>query len=182
MFHRQKNLRDGLVKAAVFGANDGIITTFAVVTGVSGANLPTQVILILGIANMIADGISMGLGDYIGERSERKFQQNQHRTNHNQSKIGATSLITFIAFVVAGSLPLAPYFISFFAGHSFDNQLLTSALFTAFALLFIGGLRTVFTKGVWWKNSLEMFFIGAIAATASYVLGHLIRGLIGGQL
>ena len=44
----------------VYGANDGIITTFAVVAGVSGASLPARTVLILGFANLIADGFSIG--------------------------------------------------------------------------------------------------------------------------
>ncbi len=47
----------------VYGANDGIITTFAVVFGVVGAGLSERVILILGFANLLADGFSMGAGD-----------------------------------------------------------------------------------------------------------------------
>jgi len=67
-----------LLKAAVYGANDGIITTFAVVAGVAGAGLSPSIVLILGFANLIADGISMGIGDYLGERSENRFKQYQY--------------------------------------------------------------------------------------------------------
>ncbi|NCN83117.1 MAG: hypothetical protein GW947_04070 [Candidatus Pacebacteria bacterium] len=42
-----------LLKAAVYGANDGIVTTFAVVAGVAGAHLATNVVIILGIANRL---------------------------------------------------------------------------------------------------------------------------------
>lgn len=72
-------LNNGLLKAAVFGANDGIVTTFAVVAGVAGAGLSPSIILIMGLANMIADGLSMGMGDYLGERSERRHQKYQYR-------------------------------------------------------------------------------------------------------
>jgi len=53
----------------VYGANDGIITTFAVVCGVVGANLSVQVILILGFANLLADGFSMGASNFLSRRS-----------------------------------------------------------------------------------------------------------------
>lgn len=57
----------------VYGGLDGIITTFAVVSGVAGANLGTGVILILGIANLLADGFSMATGAYLSAKSEREF-------------------------------------------------------------------------------------------------------------
>lgn len=61
----------------VYGANDGIITTFAVVAGASGALLPHAVILILGFANLLADGFSMGASNFLGERAERDFAKSQ---------------------------------------------------------------------------------------------------------
>ena len=54
----------------VFGALDGVITTMAVVAGVSGANLGARVALILGVANLVGDGISMGASNYLGLKSE----------------------------------------------------------------------------------------------------------------
>lgn len=54
----------------VYGGIDGIVTTFAVVAASSAAGLETGVILVLGFANLIADGISMGVSAYLAEKSE----------------------------------------------------------------------------------------------------------------
>ncbi|MBU0458363.1 VIT1/CCC1 transporter family protein [Patescibacteria group bacterium] len=59
------------IQDIVFGGNDGIVTTFAVVAGTTGADLPHSVVIIMGIANLFADGISMGTGSYLAKRSER---------------------------------------------------------------------------------------------------------------
>ena len=67
------------VKSAVYGGLDGIITTFAVVAGVAGASLNTGVVLILGFANLIADGLSMAIGDYLSTKSEREYHQAERR-------------------------------------------------------------------------------------------------------
>eukprot|EP00039_Didymoeca_costata_P019651 m.338385 g.338385 ORF g.338385 m.338385 type:complete len:304 (+) comp18401_c0_seq1:115-1026(+) len=58
------------VKAVVFGGLDGIITTFAVVASVAGADLGTDVVLIMGFANLIADGVSMGFGEFLSGDAE----------------------------------------------------------------------------------------------------------------
>ena len=55
----------------VLGGNDGIVTTFAVVAGTVGADLPDGVIIILGLANILADGISMATGVYLSLKSQR---------------------------------------------------------------------------------------------------------------
>ncbi|MBK8561847.1 MAG: VIT1/CCC1 transporter family protein [Saprospiraceae bacterium] len=55
----------------VYGGMDGIVTTFAVVAGAAGAGLDSSVVIILGFANLIADGFSMSVGSYLANRSER---------------------------------------------------------------------------------------------------------------
>lgn len=70
----------------VYGANDGIVTTFAVVAGVAGANLPTNIILIMGFANLFADGLSMSLGNYLGIKSELEYIQRQKEKEEWQVK------------------------------------------------------------------------------------------------
>lgn len=61
------------LKSFVYGGLDGIVTTFAVVAGVVGANLSASVVLILGVANLIADGISMAFGDYLSTKAENEY-------------------------------------------------------------------------------------------------------------
>jgi VIT1/CCC1 family predicted Fe2+/Mn2+ transporter len=56
----------------VYGAVDGVITTFAVVSGVAGAGLSSGVVVILGAANLVADGFSMAVSNYVGTRAERE--------------------------------------------------------------------------------------------------------------
>lgn len=56
----------------VYGGIDGAVTTFAVVAGVQGAALATPLILILGFANLFADGFSMSVGKYLSDKSHRE--------------------------------------------------------------------------------------------------------------
>jgi len=54
----------------VYGGIDGVITTFAVVAGSAGAELAVPIVLILGFANLIADGFAMSVGSYFSAKSE----------------------------------------------------------------------------------------------------------------
>jgi len=65
--------RGQYIKSFVYGGLDGIVTTFAVVAGVAGANLSASVVLILGVANLIADGISMAFGDFLSTKAENEY-------------------------------------------------------------------------------------------------------------
>lgn len=71
--HQQEHGR--YVKSIVYGGLDGIITTFAVVAGVAGASLSEGIVLILGFANLIADGLSMAVGDYLSTKAENEYNR-----------------------------------------------------------------------------------------------------------
>lgn len=76
--HSEASIRDRLAQDSrpnyirdwVYGGIDGAVTTFAIVSGVVGAALPTKVVLILGIANLLADGFSMAASNYSGTKTE----------------------------------------------------------------------------------------------------------------
>jgi len=63
-----RSLRD-----LVFGANDGLVAAFAVVSGVRGAEASTQFVLLAGLAELIGGTIAMGLGAFLAAKSEREF-------------------------------------------------------------------------------------------------------------
>jgi VIT1/CCC1 family predicted Fe2+/Mn2+ transporter len=71
--------RGKYLKSIVYGGLDGIITTFAVVSGVAGAALSSKVILILGAANLFADGIAMAFGDFLSAKAENEFNTTERK-------------------------------------------------------------------------------------------------------
>ncbi|MER2996834.1 VIT1/CCC1 transporter family protein [Pontibacter populi] len=66
----------------VYGGIDGCVTTFAVVSGAVGANLDSSIIIILGFANLLADGFSMSVGAYLSAKSERDNYDKHKRTEY----------------------------------------------------------------------------------------------------
>jgi vacuolar iron transporter family protein len=63
---KQNYLRDW-----IYGGIDGAVTTFAVVTGVAGAQLSTWIVIVLGFANLFGDGFSMAASNYLGTKAEQ---------------------------------------------------------------------------------------------------------------
>lgn len=68
----QEQHRPSYLKDFVYGAIDGAVTTFAVVSGVAGAGLSANIVLILGVANLVGDGFSMAAGNFMGNRAEQE--------------------------------------------------------------------------------------------------------------
>ena len=158
----------------VFGANDGIITTFAVVSGVTGASLDARVAVILGVANLLADGFAMGAGNYLGARSEQQVQEREHGFS-NEGRLHAVghAAAIFGAFVLAGAVPLLPFI--FVDG---ERVFVASCVATAVMLFAVGSLRTLVTRARWFASGLEMLLIGSAAAVVAYGIGHWLRALV----
>ena len=68
---RIESANHNYIRDFIYGGIDGAVTTFAVVSGVSGAELPASIVLILGFANLAADGFSMAASNYLGTRAEQ---------------------------------------------------------------------------------------------------------------
>ncbi len=74
------------IKDIVYGANDGIITTFAIIAGVAGAGIadPRAVIILLGAASVLADGFSMAASDYLGSKSEHDVVEHERKEEEHE--------------------------------------------------------------------------------------------------
>jgi len=152
----------------VYGANDGIVTTFAVVTGVTGARLGVRTILIMGMANLLADGISMGASNYLSIRSEEAVRQLRGEPVLEAFPL-RHALATIAAFVVAGSVPLLPYVVAPPAAR------LPAAVAGTLASLFaVGALRSAITQLRWWRAGLEVLAVGAAAAGVAFAIGAMV--------
>jgi len=159
----------------IYGANDGIVTTFAVVSGVAGAALDPAIVLILGVANLLADGFSMGMSNYLSRRSELDYQRSRGESSANPATDGKspwrTAFVTFLAFVVAGWAPLLPYVLAA------EPLFPLSIAVTAVTFFLVGASRSlVTTRGLLW-NGAEMFLVGMAAAAVAYTVGNLLRGV-----
>lgn len=218
----------------VYGGIDGVVTTFAVVAGVEGASLSVPVILILGFANLFADGFSMAVGKYSSDKADLEQydkvkrveyrhlkEKEQHErdevreimtkygfkgkdldraeeiitanpdvwvdlmmrnefnmTSENVSPVKG-ALATFISFILIGFVPLTGYtfrsFLPFFDGRMF----LVTCFFTLLALFVVGAVKSKFSIRNWFVSGLETMFIGGLAAFIAYLVGYLLRGLVG---
>ena len=148
----------------VYGANDGIITTFAVVSGVVGASLSRSVIVILGLANLVADGFSMGASNYLARRS---YPEDELLDRGDALRHG---LATFLGFLAAGILPLLAYL----APLAPATQFAGAAALAAAALFTVGAARTFVTQRGLLRSGVEMLAVGSLAALVAFGIGAVV--------
>jgi len=157
------------IRDLIYGANDGVITTFAVVAGVTGGTLLPRTVLVLGVANLLADGLSMGVGNYLGIRSDERVREAQQLPEQEAFPI-RHGLATFIAFVTAGAVPLLPYLFP----NSYADRFVVSAARSFTVLFVVGAGRSRVGTGTWWMNGLEMLGLGLIVGAVAYYAGALV--------
>jgi vacuolar iron transporter family protein len=224
----QEGPRISYLRDWVYGGIDGAVTTFAVVAGVVGADLPTKALLILGTANLLADGFSMAAANYSGTKAE--IEEYEHVRNMEERHVdfapegereeirqifeakGFTgdaldsavdvitatrerwidtmmteehglppinrspwraAFMTFLAFLLCGSIPLLP----FVAG--FPGSIGLSTAMTGVTFFLIGSLRSRWSPEPWWRAGTETFLIGIAAAGLAYLAGVTVAALIG---
>src|SRR5207244_9889876 len=67
----------GSLRAAVFGANDGLLSNFSLVMGIAGSNAEPRFVLLAGIAGLLSGASSMAAGEYVSVRSQREVYEQQ---------------------------------------------------------------------------------------------------------
>lgn len=222
------------LKDFIFGAIDGLVTTFAVVSSVAGAGLATGIIIVMGLANLLADGFSMAAGNFTGTRAENQSARRHRREeeeeveNHPElereevrqifaakgfegdllEQVVATitadqkrwvdtmiqeehgfplnppsglraAVVTFVAFVTIGAIPLLSFFINLFGG-DLPHPFVFSCGLTALAFFGIGSLKGRFVDQHWFLGGMETLGIGTAAALLAYGVGFWLKHLMPG--
>ena len=187
--HKASYLRDW-----VYGGIDGTVTTFAIMAGVVGANLSPGVLRAMEERHvkLAPEGereevrqIFQAKGfkgkaldtavEVITARRDR-WIDTMMAEEHGVPQVTRLPLraasMTFIAFVLCGSVPLLPY------AAMLEEPVLPATIMTAFTFFGIGSLRGIWSPTPWWRAGLGTLAIGMLAAGAAYAVGTLLQGLV----
>jgi len=160
------------IRDIVYGANDGLITTFAVVAGVVGGGLSARTMLIIGAANLVADGLSMGVGNYLSIKSHESALAAENRPEE-EARPAWHGFATFVSFAIAGAVPLLPFALGM-STHGFA----VSIALTFLTLFVVGALRGLVTIDHWLRAGLEMLLLGIVVALGAYGSGVFVAYLL----
>ena len=176
-----KNVIKKYVPEFVYGAVDGTVKTFAVVAASAGAGISSAVILILGIANLIADRFSMGPSAYLAASAEHDELVHNKKKQSSSKIIG---LMTFSAFVIVGSVPVLPYLIDVIVNLKISSTTLfyVSSILTAVVFVLIGFIKGKGSEQSPWRSSVITLTLGVIAAGLTYFAGDILASWLGIRL
>jgi VIT1/CCC1 family predicted Fe2+/Mn2+ transporter len=154
----------------VYGALDGVITTLAIIAGSAGAALEPRIGLILGLANLVADGLSMGASNYLALKSELE----QTGSSVAEEMPWRHGLATFLAFGSVGAVPLLAYLVP----RGMDIGALPIAVgLGCLALGVVGVIRANYVQKTRWRSATEVLVIAAVASGSAYFIGSAVDWL-----
>ncbi len=159
--------------SVVYGGSDGAVSYFTLMAGAYGAGLSIRLLIAIGVSNVIADAFSMATADYLSEDS---------RAGADNTEDLKSALVTFIAFVLLGCLPLAPTLYSYFT-LPLDatlplNMFLFSAALTLCGFTYIGYLRGRILKRNLARTILQSVFVCSVSAIVAYYIGEYVVGVL----
>ncbi|MEM6998178.1 MAG: VIT1/CCC1 transporter family protein [Patescibacteria group bacterium] len=155
-----------VIPEVVYGGVDGTISTFAVVAGSFGGGLTLKATFILGVASLVADGFSMAVGSYLSAQSDN----DRHPLRNG--------IVTFISFVILGSLMLWPYLGGIMFEWAEAPVFVGSAVLAGVSFMIVGGLKSRVQKSSLLRGAAEVVILGFIAAGIAYLLGDVLEAAI----
>lgn len=162
----------------VYGGIDGAVTTFAVVAGATGAQFDMKILLVLGFANLIADGFSMGVGSYLSTKSELELMKKRGESIEDEPSPVINGVTTYTSFIIVGLVPLLAYTYATVFDTDTDNLFAVASMLTALAFAGIGYLKSRVAKSPVLRAVAETMILGIIAAAFAYILGDVLESLI----
>jgi VIT1/CCC1 family predicted Fe2+/Mn2+ transporter len=191
-------MEPSLVKPLVFGGIDGLTTTLALVWGSMGAGeqlVSAGAVLVLGVANLLATAVAMGVGDYVGTLAEHEVASMSMssadgerlpapgRANTALRAVKAAALKSgltmFGSFILFGGAPLIVYLPLF--PMPIETRRMASTLLCFMSFLCLGIARARFTGGSTIRTSLNMAAVGSAAAFVSYLSSKVIYAAVVGS-
>jgi len=170
--HSISNATLNKLRAAVLGANDGIVSTASVVMGVAGATTDSQSIFMAGLAALVAGALSMAVGEYVSVSSQRdaEIESARHDKSHDGEFTNpwAAAFASFFAFTVGGLIP----FVSVVAAPG-QTRILVTVLAVLVGLIATGYFSASVGKASRTRAVLRVVVGGLVAMAITYFVGTL---------
>lgn len=156
------------LRAAVLGANDGIVSTAAVLVGVAGATGNKNAIATAGLAAVVGGAVSMALGEYVSVSSQRDSEETMGVAEHERVNPWSAGIASFFAFLLGAMLP-------------FGAAMLTPAswriaaifILTLVSLALTGALSAKLGNAPMGRSVMRIVIGGSLALAATFAVGSL---------
>jgi len=151
----------------IFGAEDSLVSTVGLLSGIATAGVTRASIIITGIILIFVEAFSMAVGTFLAEQTtEESLSKNKVPVKTNV----ISGIIMLASYFVAGVIPLSPYLIE-----SIKNPFWSSIVLALISLFILGAISAEALKTKIWHNAIRMFLIGGSAVAIGALIGQLLN-------
>jgi len=161
-----QHIHEDYLRSAMFGLQDGLVSTTGVVVGISTGVDDKSIIILASLVAVTVEATSMAAGQYSSEKAVHQMDKTGKHTDN--LILGAT--IMFLAYFLAGMVPIIPTII--LPQPMGRDIAIVAALVGLFVIGFIKG-RVVESKPL--RSATELLVIGGIATTIGLLVGHFLK-------
>lgn len=156
------------LRAAVLGANDGIVSTAAVLVGVAGATNDKSAIATAGLAALVGGAVSMALGEYVSVSSQRDSEETLGVAKHERVNPWSAGIASFFAFLLGALLPFGA---AMLAPDSW--RIVSIFALTLVSLALTGALSAKLGNARMGRSVVRIVVGGSLALAATFIVGAL---------
>jgi VIT1/CCC1 family predicted Fe2+/Mn2+ transporter len=147
------------LKAFIMGGVDGVITSFAIAAAASLMQEAIFTVTVVGFSSVIADGVSMGISEYLSSASEKAITSRRGNPLY-------LAVVCFFSFVACGTFPLVMFLVS-------KRKLLACGSFSLVELMILGANQTYLTKEPLLKGLTKTALLGTCAGLVAYGVAYI---------
>jgi vacuolar iron transporter family protein len=153
----------------IFGVEDSLVSTVGLLSGIAAGGVPRATIFLTGVVLIFVEAFSMGVGNYLSNRSEHEYL-NHHGLMTADTSLIPSAILMFVGYFFAGAIPLLPY--------------LFLSTYYALPVSICCSLGSLFVLGIWtgsvthvrpFRTAVRMLSLGGAAIFIGLIVGMVAR-------
>lgn len=162
----KKEIHEDYLRSVIFGFQDALVSTTGVIVGVAAGAGDRNVVILAGVVTIIVEALSMGVGQYMSEKSVHQMD----KTGRHTDNLFIVGILMFLSYFLGGLIPLAPVILM-----PLPLASTFTILFALTGLLVLGFVKAKLVKVDPFKSALEMFLLGGATTAIGLIVGNFLK-------
>ncbi len=161
-----KQIHEDYLRSIIFGFQDALVSTTGVIVGVAAGSSDKPLIILAGVVTITVEALSMGVGQYMSEKSVHQMDT----TGKHTDNLFVGGGLMFLSYFLGGLVPLTPIIL-----FSLPLSTTLSIIFSLAGLFLLGYLKAKWVKVNPWHSALEMLLLGGATTAIGILVGKLFK-------
>lgn len=163
---KKLEIHEDYLRSIVFGFQDALVSTTGVIAGVAAGTANKEVVMLAGIVTVLVEALSMGVGQYMSEKTVHQMD----KTGKHTDSVLVGGLAMGVSYFLGGLVPLTPII---FLELPFSSTISIAAALVG--LFVLGFIKAKIVKVNPWHSAIEIFLLGGAATAIGLIAGYIFK-------